>query len=264
MSFREYKNCSKHVKQFYKELRSNQSVDKVKELLNRYCTKFNRELTIWEVADHLRRLVDRSDPDLDLPNIVHGLQSAMYAKECGEDDWMILLCLIHDFGKIIYLWGNDQDGTSQNKQWGMVGDTYVVGCALPNTLVLPEYNILSPDRDNPLYNTANGMYKQNCGFDKCLLSFGHDEYLYQMLKHNKTGLPPEALYIIRYHSFYPWHQKQEYGHLANEYDHQMLPLLKRFNKYDLYSKSDKQYDLEELKPYFDSLIKKYLPDKLYW
>jgi inositol oxygenase len=29
------------------------------------------------------------------------------------------------------------------------------------------------------------------------MSWGHDEYMYRVLTHNKSTLPPEALYIIR-------------------------------------------------------------------
>jgi hypothetical protein len=35
-----------------------------------------------------------------------------------------------------------------------------------------------------------------------MMSWGHDEYMYQVLKHNKSNLPEEALYIIRYASVY--------------------------------------------------------------
>lgn len=62
------------------------------------------------------------------------------------------------------------------------------------------------------------MYKPNCGLDQLLLSWGHDEYLYNLLIHNKSKLPKEALYMIRYHSFYPWHAGGDYSHLTNEQD----------------------------------------------
>lgn len=42
------------------------------------------------------------------------------------------------------------------------------------------------------------MYEPNCGLSKVYISWGHDEYMYQMLKHNKCTLPEEGLYIIRY------------------------------------------------------------------
>jgi hypothetical protein len=42
------------------------------------------------------------------------------------------------------------------------------------------------------------MYEPHCGLDKLMMSWGHDEYLYQVLKHNKTTLPEQALYMIRF------------------------------------------------------------------
>lgn len=34
-------------------------------------------------------------------------------------------------------------------------------------------------------------------------------------------LPPPALAIIRYHSFYPWHTQNGYCHLTNAHDEEM-------------------------------------------
>lgn len=86
------------------------------------------------------------------------------------------------------------------------------------------------------------------------MSWGHDEYLYQegliielvwvtnynkdvkpkkVLVHNKTTLPQEALYMIRYHSFYPWHTGGDYTHLTTEKDEKMKPLVKLFRLFDL-------------------------------
>ena len=42
------------------------------------------------------------------------------------------------------------------------------------------------------------MYEPNCGLDQLLMSWGHDEYLYQLLKFNGAKLPDEALYMIRF------------------------------------------------------------------
>ena len=46
-------------------------------------------------------------------------------------------------------------------------------------------------------STKYGMYEPNCGLDKVYVSWGHDEYLYQVLKHNKSTLPEEGMYMIR-------------------------------------------------------------------
>lgn len=38
----------------------------------------------------------------------------------------------------------------------------------------------------------------------------------------------QGLYMIRFHSFYPWHSNGDYMHLCNEKDLQMLPWVKEF------------------------------------
>lgn len=53
--------------------------------------------------------MDESDPDTDLPNIVHAFQTAERArKEYPELDWLHLVGLIHDMGKVrcLYSWRN--------------------------------------------------------------------------------------------------------------------------------------------------------------
>lgn len=50
------------------------------------------------------------------------------------------------------------------------------------------------------------MYERNCGLENVLMSWGHDEYLHMVLRnHPGCTLPEEAFYVIRFHSFYPWH-----------------------------------------------------------
>ena len=72
------------------------------------------------------------------------------------------------------------------------------------------------------------MYQPNCGLDQVQMSFGHDEYLYQVLQHNQTKLPDEALYCVRYHSFYPWHDDGDYDYLCTDQDREMMKWVKEF------------------------------------
>ena len=122
----------------------------------------------------------------------------------------------------------------------------------------------NPDGKNPKYNTKLGMYEENCGLENILMSWGHDEYLYRVLKHNNTTLPEEALYAIRFHSFYPWHTSNNYEYLMNEKDKKMRKWVQRFNKFDLYTKSETIPDIESLWPYYEKLIEKYIPGELEW
>jgi inositol oxygenase len=91
------------------------------------------------------------------------------------------------------------------------------------------------------------------------LSWGHDEYVYSVVK---GYLPEEGLYMLRYHSFYAAHREGAYEHLMNDHDKKMFEWVRRFNPYDLYSKSPVAPDPVELRPYYEELIAKYLPAKL--
>ena len=265
--FREFTktDVSLAVKDHYRKMRQNQTFDYVKRMHNKYLN-FNNPMELWEAMYSLDNLIDVSDPDLDLPNVQHLIQSAEAIRNDNRPDWMQLTGLIHDLGKTMYLWGCDKDGTSQKEQWGLVGDVFVVGCSLPKSCVFPEFNKLNPDMENEKYNTQNGIYQDKCGLDNLTLAWGHDEYLFQVLKNHKTNdLPEEAMAMIRYHSFYPWHTGMSYSSLLNEKDKQYLEWIKDFNKYDLYTKSNKTFDLDEIIDYYDPIAKKYLGDTLiYW
>lgn len=80
----------------------------------------------------------------------------------------------------------------------------------------------------------------------------------------KDYLPPEALYILRYHSFYSCHTEGEYVHLLNDKDVEMMKWVKTFNQYDLYSKAEDVPDPEKLKEYYQELIAEYFPGKIKW
>ena len=67
---------------------------------------------------------------------------------------------------------------------------------------------------------------------------------------NEHSLPDEALAMIRFHSFYPYHSCGAYDYLANEKDARLLPWIREFNKFDLYTKCPDMPDIEELKPYY--------------
>ncbi|MGB5667874.1 MAG: inositol oxygenase family protein [Maribacter sp.] len=246
------------VREHYRKMRQNQTLDYVRKMHKKYLT-FDKPMDLWEAMAHLNSLIDVSDPDLDLPNIQHLIQSAEAIREDGRPDWMQLTGLIHDLGKVIFLWGNDDDGTSQAEQWGMVGDVFVVGCKLPNTCVYPEFNALNSDMSDNRYNTDLGIYKEGCGLDNVDLAWGHDEYLFQVLQNHKTNtLPEEAMTMIRYHSFYPWHTGGSYSGLLSKKDKQYLEWILDFNKYDLYTKSQKIYDLEDVRDYYQPIAEKYL------
>lgn len=72
------------------------------------------------------------------------------------------------------------------------------------------------------------MYKPQCGITNLTMSWGHDEFMYRVLKHNKSTLPEVALHIIRFHSFYPWHSSGDYAYLALPEDQAMMDWVNTF------------------------------------
>ncbi|XP_059641063.1 inositol oxygenase 1-like [Cornus florida] len=261
--FRDYNAESERqegVENFYRINHINQTYDFVKGMRAGFGKLDKVEMSIWECCELLNDVVDESDPDLDEPQIEHLLQTAeAIRKDYPNEDWLHLTGLIHDLGKVLLL-----PSFGELPQWAVVGDTYPVGCAFDESIVHHKYFEENPDYNNPAYNTKYGVYSQNCGLNNVMMSWGHDDYMYLVAKENNTTLPSAGLFIIRYHSFYALHKSGAYKHLMNGEDVENLKWLQIFNKYDLYSKSKVRVDVEEVKPYYLSLIKKYFPAKLRW
>jgi len=56
---------------------------------------------ILDALEKLNNLVDESDPDVDIPNIVHAFQTAERIRQDHPDlEWFHLTGLIHDLGKV--------------------------------------------------------------------------------------------------------------------------------------------------------------------
>ncbi|XP_026142873.1 inositol oxygenase [Carassius auratus] len=242
----------------YKLMHTYQTLDFVKQKHLEWANCNHFSMSMMKNIDSLDELVDESDPDVDFPNSFHAFQTAEgIRKEHPDKDWFQLVGLIHDIGKIMALYGEPQ--------WAVVGDTFPVGCKFQNSIVFRNSTFEgNPDGKNPALNTEFGIYEPKCGLDNILMSWGHDEYLYRVMKFNKCTIPEEGLYMIRFHSFYPWHSDGDYMHLCNKKDLQMLPWVKEFNKFDLYTKSTELPDVESLRPYYQSLIDKYCPGTLRW
>ncbi|WP_266362200.1 inositol oxygenase family protein [Tellurirhabdus rosea] len=239
------------VREFYRLNHQYQTYDFVRQKEAEFLKFDKKEMTVWGVAEFLNTLIDDSDPDTDLDQLQHLLQTSEAIRADGHPDWFVLTGFLHDMGKVLCLFGEPQ--------WAVVGDTFPVGCAHSDRIVYPEYFELNPDSKDERFNTQYGVYEPNCGLRNVHMSWGHDEYLYQMMK---PYMPEPALYMMRYHSFYAQHRENAYDYLMDDHDREMFKWVKRFNPYDLYSKSPKPPVVSELKPYYEDLIAKYLPSTI--
>ena len=241
------------VQEFYRLNHAHQTVEFVRAKKREFLSLDRRTMGIWEAMEYLNTLVDDSDPDTDLSQMEHLLQVAEAMRRDGRPRWFILTGLIHDLAKILCLWGEPQ--------WAVVGDTFPVGCAWSDKIVYPEFFAANPDRLVPEYQTRLGIYQEGCGLDKVDLSWGHDEYMYQVVK---DYLPPEGLYMIRYHSCYPIHKEREYEYLMDARDREMFDWVRAFDPYDLYSKSLNKPDVVACRPFYQRLIAEFFPERIRW
>ena len=252
--FRDYEHTDRDgVREFYRLNHRYQTVDFVRAKRAEYLPLAKRRMGIWEAMEFLNTLVDDSDPDTELPQLEHLVQTAEAIRRDGHPRWFVLAGLIHDLGKILCLFGEPQ--------WAVVGDTFPVGCAWSDKIVHHEFFADNPDREVAEYQTPCGIYERGGGLDSVLMSWGHDEYLYHVVK---DYLPAPALYMIRYHSFYPAHREGAYDHLMNDHDRAMFRWVRAFNPYDLYTKSHERPDMARLRPFYEELIDEFFPDQIAW
>jgi len=252
--FRDYTaDARASVREFYKLNHTYQTLDFVKAKRAEFLKRDRLKMSIWEAMEYLNKLVDDSDPDTDLSQLQHLLQTSEAIRRDGHPRWFVLTGLIHDLGKILCLWGEPQ--------WAVVGDTFPVGCKYSDKIVYPEFFELNPDHKNANLQTRLGIYEEGCGLDNVMMSWGHDEYIYHVAK---DFIPEEGLYMLRYHSFYAQHREKAYDHLMNDHDREMFKWVDEFNKYDLYSKSHEPPDAVALRPYYEELIAEFFPKTLAW
>lgn len=121
--FRQYLNASEQVKEFYREQHEKQTVAYNLKARISYKTKKKVRMTVWGAMEKLNTLIDESDPDTNLSQIEHLLQTAEAIRRDRKPRWMQVTGLIHDLGKLLFFF--DAEG-----QWDVVGDTF------PGTVVL--------------------------------------------------------------------------------------------------------------------------------
>ena len=104
---------------------------------------------------------------------MHIKQQKLSRKKHPEDKELQITGLIHDLGKVLF--------SFKEPNWAVVGDTYVVGCKFSKSIVY--YDTLKNNKDYNRYDKL-GIYEYGCGLDKLYITYGHDEYLYRVLKEN--------------------------------------------------------------------------------
>jgi hypothetical protein len=115
----------------------------------------------------------------------------------------------------------------------------------------------------PQHAVINALTSTNQILSKTVISktnsVEQNRVAYRVLKDQGT-LPPAALSMVRFHSFYPLHREGAYTHLMNQDTNvEQLTWIKAFNPFDLCSKSPNPPSKQELASYYEALINKYFP-----
>jgi inositol oxygenase len=221
-----------------------------------------RDKITMRMSDALAKMddfIDPSDPDTHEENSIHAYQTAERARKKFPENKELQVCgLIHDLGKVLFSFGEPSIA--------VVGDTYAVGCKFPKSIVYYETMTENPDYNHPVYSTENGIYEPGCGIENLFLSFGHDEYLFQVLRTNAGHkLSKQYQNMIRFHSFYPWHTGGDYRQFMRPGDEMILQDVLHFNQFDLYSKEDTDFVLtDEIREYYENLLTEFFPEPLQW
>src|SRR5437870_11716561 len=130
--FRNYEaDARPSVREFYRLNHRHQTYDFVQAKKKEFLSLSRHKMGIWEAMEFLNTLVDDSDPDTDLSQLDHLLQTAEQIRWDGHPRWFILTGLTHDLGKILCLYGEPQ--------CAVVGDTFPVGCAWSDKITFHEF-----------------------------------------------------------------------------------------------------------------------------
>ena len=75
--FRDYEaEVRPEVKEFYRLNHKHQTLDFAKSKKEDFTQLNRRKMTVWQAIEFLNELIDDSDPDIELPQIEHILQTA--------------------------------------------------------------------------------------------------------------------------------------------------------------------------------------------
>jgi len=125
------------VHELYRQNHRQQTLEFVRAKKRKYLTLDRKRMGVWDALELVETLVDDSDPDIDLGQIEHALQTAEAIRADGHPRWFVVTGLIHDLGKVLCSFGEPQ--------WAVVGDTFPVGCAFSPKIVLHQHFAENPD-----------------------------------------------------------------------------------------------------------------------
>jgi len=161
------------------------------------------ELGIWETMELLDSLVDSSDPDTDLSQMDHNLQTAEAIRRDGHPT-MVCAHRIHSRRRE----NSFACLASRSGRWSAI--LFPSGAPFfGQESCYPEFFEANPDnQDSVVANRGMGFTRQSAASRTCIFFMGPRRV--SLRGSSKIICPKKASYMIRYHSCYVIHQQREY------------------------------------------------------
>lgn len=194
--------------------------------------------------------------------LLHAFRTAELLRASNPaDDWFHLAGLMHTLGNLLA-----HQAFGAEPQWCVVGETFPLGCRFDSAVSFAQFFTSNPDRRKRAYSTQLGVYQPRCGLAQVEMSWSGNEFLHDVLVRNHAGLPPAALFAVRYRSFTAL-RRGAYRELLSDEDIQYMPYMERLadaSKAAMLAPSSTPLDIDALMPYYSALIEKYVPGTLKW
>lgn len=239
------------LKNFYLENHTEQTLDFVQKQKDKFFPPRRFKIGIWDAVKLVDTLVDESTPERPHPSSFYFCRTAEALRKDNHPRWLILTGFIYDLGKVLKFYGEPS--------WAVYGETFPLGCPFSELIAYHKDFRSNPDKHIPRTQRGTGIYAHNCGLAAVHMSWGQNEYLYQVVK---KYLPEEAAFIIRYRSFKAL-QKGGYRYLLSPKDLELLPWLTLFNEYEKKA-PEQELDWEAAKPYYEELVAEFFPPSFDW
>jgi inositol oxygenase len=238
------------VKEFYRLNHAHQTLEFVLAKKADYLARNRKRLGVWDALEFLDTVVDDSDPDVDFTQIDHALQTAEAVRRAGSAP------LAHRHRPR----PRPREDPLRLRRAAMGRRRRHFPGRLPVLVHVRLPRVLRREPRSGASDLLDAV--RDLRAELRARQRPHVVGTRRVHLPRRQGLPPvEALYALRYHSFYPWHKEGAYDHLATDQDREMLKWVKAFNRYDLYSKGDGRPDARALRPYYEDLIAESSPSR---
>jgi len=205
------------VREFYRINHTNQTYEFVLRKKKEFLPLNRKKMSTWDAMEFLNTLVDDSDPDTDLSQLQHLLQTSEAIRADGHPDWFVLTGLLHDLGKVLCLFGE--------AQWAVVG-THSPWDARTRT----RSSILSTSCTTRIsailrFKPGAASTTKDAGWRTSTCPGARRVYLWRC----KGLLAGRGVVHAPVSFFYAAHREGAYEYLMNDHDKKMFEWVKKFN-----------------------------------